>query len=200
MLKTSGHVKKYYKPCCIIFEDFKERNGVDATLAEFIKSIETHAVDVKEEDARLSFKGDMLEILAEIFFKATATSPIHGLRNYSPIPLEEDYGVDGQGENAAGAKCAVQVKYRHDPFNSVLYAELARTYTSAILQLKMPMVEDNCLWVFTTANGVTSSCDHVFGNKLRIINRNIIHQEISNNISFWEFALNEIAETLGVPA
>lgn len=198
MLSTSGHVKKYYKPCCIIFEDFKDRNGVNATLAEFIGSIETHSKDVTDEDARLSFKGDMLEILAEIFFKATATSPIHGLKNYSPIPLKEDYGVDGQGVNATGARCAVQVKYRHNPFDSVLYAELARTYASATIQLKIPMDEDNCLWVFTTANEVTSSCNHVFGKRLRVINRNIIHQEITNNVSFWDFAFNEIQETLGV--
>ena len=198
MLKTAGHVKKYYKACCIIFEDFKNRNGQNATLNEFMKHIKKMANEIQEEDERLVFKGDMLEILAEMFFKAFSNSPAIGLSDYEPVPLEKDYGVDGTGINAAGTKCAVQIKYRSNPEDSVLYAELARTFTSGMIQLNIPFNTDNCLYVFTTAFKVTAVCETVFGKRLRVISRDIISNEINNNVSFWEFAYNEIAETLGV--
>lgn len=196
MLKTAGHVKKYYKPCCILFEDFMQREGKNVTLKEYIKFIVKETKDIEDEDAKQVFKGDMLEILAEIFFKAFSNSPQVGLSDYTPVPLEEDYGVDGFGVNAAGNRCAVQVKYRSNPADSVLYSEMARTYTSATIQLKIPLVGEDCLYVFTTSDDVTLACHTVFGKMLRVINRNIISNEIDNNVNFWKFAYEEIKDTL----
>lgn len=196
MLKTAGHVKKYYKSCCILYEDFKNRQGNNATLKEFMKHIKKMSEEIQDDEERQVFKGDMLEILAEIFFKAFSNSPRIGLTNYEPIPLEEDYGVDGKGINAVGKKCAVQVKYRSNPEDSVTYAEMARTYTSAIVQLNIPLEGDDCLYIFTTAFGVSVACKTVFGKKLRIINRDIIANEINNNVNFWDLAYKEIEETL----
>jgi len=196
MLKTAGHVKKYYKQCCVVFEDFMQRAGQNTTLKEYMKFIEAEAKNATDEETKLTFKGDMLEILAEIFFKAFSNSPLVGLSGYYPVPLEEDYGVDGFGMNAAGKQCAVQVKYRANPKDSVLYAEMARTYTSAVIQLKIPLEGDDCLYVFTTASDVTPACRTVFGKKLRVINREIISQEIDNNVNFWSTAYEEIKETL----
>lgn len=196
MLKTAGHVKKYYKSCCIIFEDFKSRNGNNSTLKEFMKHVKSMSTEILDDDKRQTFKGDMLEILAEIFFKAFSNSPQVGLSDYKPVPLEEDYGVDGFGKNAAGKVCAVQVKYRSNPEDLVKYSEMARTYTSAVIQLDIPLEGDDCLYVFTTAFGVTVSCKTVFGKKLRVISKDIISNEINNNVNFWEFAYKEIEETL----
>jgi len=195
MLKTSGHVKTHYKECCIIFEDFKNRNGADATLDAFKAAIEQHA-STKVPEEQYKFKGDMLEIFAEIFFKAFQNDPRVGLTDYTPVPIEEDYGVDGFGINAAGKKCAVQIKYRANPLDSVTYAELARTYTSAILLQQIPLEGDNCLYVFTTAFDVTSPNGIVFKKMLRPITANFIAQEIDNNVNFWNAAFNEIKETL----
>lgn len=196
MLKTAGHVKKYYKPCCILFEDFKNRQGTNVTLKEFMKQIKIMGAEIENEDDRKTFKGDMLEIMAEIFFKAFSNSPQVGLTDYEPVPLEKDYGVDGFGINATGKKCAVQIKYRSNPEDSVLYSEMARTYTSAVIQLNIPLEGDDCLYVFTTAHGVTTACETVFGKKLRVINREIISNEINNNVNFWNQAYKEIEETL----
>jgi hypothetical protein len=196
MLKTAGHVAKHYKPCCNIFEDFLKRGTSNATLEEYMKAVEIYAKTIKDDDARLTFKGDMLEILAEIFFKAFANDPRVGLRNYAPIPLDEDYGVDGQGCNANGKKCAVQVKYRANPLDLVTYAEIARTYASGVVQLGLDLKGDNCIFVFTTANGVNFHCETVFKKMLRILNRPVIENEINNNASFWQLAFNEIRETL----
>lgn len=196
MLKTAGHVKKYYKPCCTLYEDFKNRQGTNATLKEFMKFIKKEALKITDDEESQVFKGDMLEILAEIFFKTFSNSPQVGLTNYEPVPLEKDYGVDGFGVNAAGKKCAVQIKYRSNPEDSVTYPELARTYTSAVIQLKIPLEGDDCLYVFTTAFGVTHPCETVFGKKLRVISKDIISNEINNNVSFWDVAYKEIEETL----
>ena len=81
MFKTAGHVAKHYKPCCIIFEDFKNRGGSNATIEEYVKAVEHHAAGIKDLDARMAFKGDMLEILAEMFFKAFANDPRVGLKD-----------------------------------------------------------------------------------------------------------------------
>lgn len=196
MLKTAGHVKKYYKPCCLLYEEFKNRQGNNVTLKEFMKFVEKEAIGIEDDDQRMTFKGDMLEILSEIFFKAFSNSPQVGLTNYEPIPLEKDYGVDGFGINAAGKKCAVQIKYRSNPEDSVLYSEMARTFTSAIIQLNIPLEGDDCLYVFTTAFDVTVACQTVFGKKLRVISKSIISNEINNNVSFWDMAYKEIEETL----
>lgn len=208
MLKTAGHVKKYYIPCCYLFEGFKNRHG-NATFDEFLKEVEQISkkgiddnLNGKEihfrvpEDERFTFKGDMLEILAEIFFKAFANSPEVGITQYTPIPLPEDYGVDGKGMNAAGTSCAVQVKYRDNPMEKILYAEIAKTYTSGKIQLGLPLDTDNCIYVFTSAWEITGACQTVFGKMLRVINREIISREIDNNISFWNTAFEEIRDTL----
>lgn len=196
MLKTAGHVKKYYKECCLLYEDFKQKEGKGSTLKEFMKTITNQSKEISDEEAKLVFKGDMLEILADIFFKAFANSPQVGLTEYNPVPLEEDYGVDGFGVNAAGKQCAVQIKYRANPKDSVLYAEMARTYTSAVIQLKIPLEGEDCLYVFTTADDVTPACRTVFGKMLRVINKEIISNEINNNVNFWNFAYEEIKNTL----
>lgn len=196
MLRTSGHVKAYYEQCCNIFEDFKRRNGIDATFQGFLGSVEALSKSFPDESSSFKFKGDMLEVLAEMFFKAFFCSPIVGLTDYTPIPIVEDYGVDGTGINASGKPCVVQIKYRHDPTNLVLYEEMAKTYTSGRIQLKLPLEGDNCVYVFTSAYGVTIACQTVFGKMLRVLSHDIISNEINNNVTFWNFAYSEIEATL----
>lgn len=192
MLKTAGHVKKHYKAACSIFEAFKD----GATLEGYVKEVEKFAAEIQDEDPRMSFKGDMLEILAEIFFKTFENNPAIGLRDYTPIPLDEDYGVDGRGVNANGVGCAVQIKYRSNPFNLVTYAEIARTYTSANVQLGLELKGSDRIYVFTTALDANIQCHTVFKNMVRVIGKEAISREINNNQNFWLFAFNEIKETL----
>jgi hypothetical protein len=196
MLKTSGHVKAYYTQCATIYEDLKQRKGVDATFTAFIGQVEALSQSFPDTDAAYKFKGDMLEVLAEIFFKAFSCSPVIGLSDYTPIPLVEDYGVDGKGTNAAGKECVVQMKFRANPTDLVRYEEMAKTYTSGKIQLKIPLEGDNCVYVFTTAQGVTIACQTVFGKMLRVISRDIIANEIDNNVNFWNLAYSEIEDTL----
>lgn len=197
MLKTAGHVKKHYKPCCVIFEEFKNRNGVNATFDSFLSEVEKWAGKVSDPEDKDILRGDMLEIFAEVFFGAFANDPAVGLTGYTPVPLPEDYGMDGTGTNAAGTACAVQIKYRGDPTDSVTYAEIARTFTSAVLQRKLPLYEgqDN-IFIFTSAYDVTIACKTVLGNKIHVLSRSIIQGKVDNNVSFWNHAYGEIANTL----
>lgn len=199
MLKLRGHLTKYYKPVCILFEDMKNRlptNAASASLKSFVDYVENTAKTFPDPDSALTFKGDMLEILAELFFKAFENDPAIGLTQYEAVSIVDDYGVDGYGRNAAGKTCAVQVKYRHNPKDSVLYAEIARTYASGMLQLDLNLEGDDRIFVFTTANEVTPSCSKVFGRMLRVINGEQISRMIDGNVNFWECAYNEVKETL----
>jgi len=208
MLKTSGHVKKHYKACCTIFDTFNTcaqaykktlQDGLDVQglptfiFEDFLVEIEKWALKIQNPNDRDIFRGDMLEILAEMFFGAFANDPAVGLTGYTPVPLPKDYGVDGTGSNAAGTACAVQVKYRGDPTDYVTYAEIARTFTSAVLQLGVPLYNgsDN-IFIFTSAYDVTVACKTVMGNKIHVLSRGIIKSKIDNNVSFWEYAFMEI--------
>lgn len=105
--------------------------------------------------------------------------------------------MDGTGVNAAGTDCAVQVKYRGDPTDLVTYAEIARTFTSAVLQRNLPLYNgsDN-IFIFTSAFDVTVACKTVMGDKIHVLNRGIIQNKIDNNVNFWSYAFENIKETL----
>lgn len=179
-----------------LFSQFKNTG----TIREFITAVEDMAYDLfrDDEDSRLKFKGDCLEILAEIFFKAHAYDSAIGLTDYHPIPLDEDYGVDAMARNPNGHKVAVQVKYRKNPKDSVEFGDLAKTFTTGLLKHGLDLHEEKTVYLFTTASGITNAADKVMESKLVIINRGIIAEKIDNNITFWEFAYKEIFDTLNV--
>jgi hypothetical protein len=195
MLKTKGHIGKYHVPCRIIYEDFKKRNGVKATFKEFIKSIESFAGNYSEEVVQ-TYKGDMLEIFSEIFFKSCENDARFGLKNYEPVKLENDFGVDATGVNVNGHKCAIQVKFRSNPFDDILYSDIAKTYCSGRRQLGLDLDEDNSIFIFTSAHKATVACNTVMQSTIRLISREVISREVDNNKSFWEFAFSEIEKTL----
>lgn len=205
MLKTAGHVKKYYKQCCSIYDVLKNQTNPLYDVLEkqtntfefFLSEVNRFSNQISDSEEQNVFRGDMLEILAEIFFGAFASDPAVGLKDYVPVPLDKDYGVDGIGVNAAGTKCAVQVKYRKNPLDKITYSEVARTFTSGIMQLKLPLFEgqDN-IFIFTSAYDVTVACKTVFENKIHVLNRDVIKNKIDNNVNFWNYAYEQIKDTL----
>lgn len=147
------------------------------------------------------FKGDMLEVLSEIFFNCFGADEAIGIKEYSPIELNSDFGVDAIGKNVNNHNCVVQIKYRKNVNNLIEYSDISKTYTSALLQLNIPDVylHDHTIYLFTTASGVTGSFEKVMKNKVVIINRSIISTKIDNNKTFWEFASKEIGSSLEIP-
>lgn len=178
-----------------IFEIAYNFKDEKVTLKDLNKIIEQLSLD-KPEKNRNKFKGDVFEIFAWVFFKAFKNDPSVGLTKYAPIDIEEDFGVDGVGTNANGNEVTVQVKYRHNPKNLVLYTEIAKTYASGRLMLELDLKEKNSIYVFTNAIDVTPACKKVFGNIVKVLNADGIDHYIHNNKNFWEFFYREVYEYL----
>ena len=151
-----------------------------------------------DDDAKNKFKGDMLEVFSEIFFKQFESDESLGITEYQPIEINDDYGVDARGINVNGKQSAIQVKYRSNPEDRISYADIARTFTSAVLQLHMKDVIDNdrTVFLFTNAGGVTGAFDTVMQKKTVIITRGVITTKVDNNITFWKNAYDLIYRTL----
>ena len=149
-------------------------------------------------DAINKFKGDMLEVLSEIFFAVFVADEGVGLRDYVPVDLGSDFGVDATATNVNGHHCAVQVKYRSNPFDLISYADIARTFTSAFLQMGISDVgtHDHTVYLFTISNGVTGAFTKVMGRKCVVIPKGIISTKIDNNKAFWKQAFDLIYTTM----
>lgn len=156
-------------------------------LAEYINKEELY-----------KFKGDMLEVLSEIFFTVFQGDEGLGIREYTPVEISEDFGVDAVGVNVNGHRAVVQVKYRSNPDDLIPFADIARTFASAVCQLRiMDVVEhDHTVYLFTVSNGVTTAYQKVMGNKSVIVNRSIIGTHIDNNSNFWKTAWEMMQATL----
>lgn len=147
------------------------------------------------------FRGDMLEVFSEIFFTVFGADEGVGISSYEPMDIGSDYGVDATGINVNGHKVAVQVKYRGNPNDLIQYADIARTYTSATLQLGLGDVSnyDHTIYLFTISSGVTGAFDKVMGRKCVIVNRAIIQHKVDNNKEFWSRAYDMMWNTLREP-
>lgn len=174
------------------------------TVREFVNAVERQAAKalkagtLRPEDEN-TYKGDMLETLAEIFFRAFSYDPAVGLRDYVPVPIDQDFGVDGRGVNANGHATAVQVKYRSNATDEIFYADLARTYTSGMLQLRLDLDKPKTLFLLTTGKGAYYTATKVLGDRLVVIGRKLIGYYVDNNLGFWDYARAEIDCTLAVP-
>lgn len=194
MLKSvqiAGYPKEYYD----LFHEFADGRG---TFRKYLNKIEqlSRALKFTDEEDSYKFKGDMLEVLSEIFFNVFFADESLGITDYTPVPLDNDYGVDALGVNPNGHKVAIQVKYRNNPKDLVLYAEIARTYTAGILIHELDLQYPKTVYVFTSANDVTAACKTVLGDKLVIVSRDMISRRIDNNETFWKYAFSKIFEYL----
>lgn len=196
MISTQGYIRKYKPEVLFIFGELCGKNNVSPTLKNFIKLTEKTAQSGNFGKDILAFKGDMLEILSNIFFETYGCDEKIGLIDYKHVSISDDYGVDATGINANGDTCAVQVKYRKNITEEITYSDIAKTFTSGVLKHNLNPIKDNNVWLFTTAKGVTIACDNVMGKKLRQINYAIISQKIDNNFSFWKNIENIINDAL----
>lgn len=196
MLKTAhalGYPKEYHDFYC----SFNDRQD-GKTLRNFVSSVESlsEKIEFPDDDAKLKFKGDMLEILSEIFFCSFENDEAVGLRNYEPVLIGEDYGVDATGINPNNDKVAVQVKYRSNILDPILYEDVAKTFCSGLLNLQCDVTKPNSIYVFTTSNITSKAMDKVLGNRVRVLNFDVISRKIDNNHSFWLSAYDMIFKFL----
>ena len=185
-------IASHPKEIFLIAEEF---NNKKKTLKDLNKIIEKLSLDQPKDEVN-TFKGDMLEIVTCVFFNVFGCDPSVGLIDYKPICIENDYGVDGIGINANGTEVAVQVKYRKNSTTKISYSDIARTYTSGRLELKLNLEKKDSIYVFTNAEDVTSPCQKVFGNIIKVLNNKAIDHYIRNNKSFWSDFYNRIYDYL----
>jgi hypothetical protein len=176
-----------------LYDAWSQKNS-GQTINEWINDVETLANTMPDTDSALKLRGDMLEVLSEIFFNAFQNDEAVGIKEYAPVAIDEDYGVDATGINPNGIKVAVQCKYKN--FEPVTYTELAKTFTSGLLILKCDLMQANSIYVFTTAVAFSSAVDKNLGSKVVKIDRNVISRKIDNNRTFWQYAYDEIYSTL----
>lgn len=203
-LLTISHVAMYPDECVDIYHP---DTGV-RTMDDFVRRVDKHSLSFIDDQPEITegdenyqersnvFKGDMLEVFAEIFFGAHAYDPMVGIHSYHPVPLTEDYGVDATGINVVGLPVAIQCKFRSDPRTAITFADMAKTYTSGRIRHHLPLDGNDTVILFTTANNITKACKEVFGTQLRMINRNIIKLRVDNNTAFWQQAEQRLVATL----
>lgn len=168
------------------------------TFRQWYNRVETISKHMGDLNTRNKFKGDMLEVFAEIFFTIFQSDEGLGITQYNPIDINDDYGVDAVGVNVNGHNVAIQVKYRSNPQELITYADIAKTYTSALMQFNLNDVAkyNKTLYLFTNSNGVTGAFTKVMQQKVVIINKGVITTKIDNNKTFWLKAYDMIFNAL----
>jgi len=195
MLKIK-HVSSYPDAYLQLFQAPKD--GQEDTLREFMNAVERmvgpKGLKLRGQKDKYKFKGDALEILAELFFTRFNSDPAFGLTEYKPTNPNDDFGVDATGVNANGHLSVVQVKYRRNPANEIRYKDLAKTAIDGIYNFGVDGKQDYNVFLFTTADNVQWQAKKRLGNHLVIINRAIIKRTIDNNRNFWKLCFAEVQE------
>lgn len=187
-----------------IFKTMKETDKSLKTIDVWISLVETNASRVSAKkntteekvEAENNFKGDMLELLAEIFFKNSPFDDRFGLKDYTVADSGSDYGVDATGINVNGHKCAVQCKYRVNPNpigdDQIKYEDLTKTYRDGRRNHNCDLDNPHTIFLFTTANGYSWRIDDQFGDELVFIGRNQLSEILHRNVNFWDIAYEQI--------
>lgn len=199
-LLTEILVSTYVGDCVTIYHP---DTGV-RTMDEFVHRVDTLSIPYvhhkgeidQNNDPANKFKGDMLEILSEIFFGQFESDPAVGIRNYQPVPIAEDYGVDATGINVLNVPVVIQCKFRSNPSEAISYEDMAKTYTAGRIRHHIPLETDDTVILVTTCNSVSRACKEVFGSQLRLISKSILSQRVDGNLAFWESAEQRVALTL----
>jgi|688.fasta_scaffold500393_2 hypothetical protein len=187
-----------------IFSTLKNADKSLKTIDIWVSLVENHASRIsagkkseeEKSEAENNFKGDMLELLAEIFFKNSPFDDRFGLRDYTVADCDSDYGVDATGVNVNGHKCAVQCKYRANPNpkgdDQIKYEDLAKTYCDGRKNHACDLDKPNTIFLFTTANGYSFHIDKQFKKELVFLGRNQLSEILHKNINFWNLAYEQI--------
>ena len=207
MLEHMG-ISVYHKQVSDIFETLANSDKSSKTIESWISLVENHVPNIglkitnleNRLKARNDFRGDMLEIFAEIFFKNAPFDDRFGLSNYTVSEASSDYGVDATGYNVNGHKCAVQCKYRANPDpkgdDQIKYEDLTKTYFDGRENHNCDLDKPHTVFLFTTASTYSCVIDINFKDKLVFIGRKQLSGIIHENVNFWSLAKTQIQEFL----
>jgi len=202
MLEHSA-ISVYYKQVLDIFNTLDIAEQSIKTIDNWISLVENHANQIvskkDDKEKRMNdFRGDMLEILAEIFFKNSVFDDRFGLQKYTIADSTSDYGVDATGYNVNGHKCAVQCKYRANPNptgdDQIKYEDLTKTYFDGRENHECDLDKPHTVFLFTTASTYSFVIDVNFKDKLVFLGRRQLSEIIHQNNNFWAIANSQIKE------
>lgn len=163
--------------------------GKTATIASWVSKVRHVSLSMDypgiDIDARMAFRGDALEVLAEYLMKVMPTGHNAGLSDYLPVPLKEDFGVDAVGAKN-GVKVMVQCKFRSNRKDLVHYADLARTFTHGVLRFGMDPAARKNLWLVTTADDANHISKDILGKNLHVLGYGFLSKNLDGNQDFWE--------------
>ena len=193
-----SHKQEFYDLFAVNPKDYDK-----ITIDEFVKEVSKTADSIKffdnpdlDRDARNSFKGDALEIFAEIFFNVYFADPALGITNYTPIEKGEDYGVDGIGTNVNDQAAAIQVKYRENPMEMIEYPDVAKTVMAATWKHKIDTTKKASVYIFTTGKGVNFRAEEISEDRMVVINREVIADKVNHNLTFWKILSETVYKAL----
>lgn len=156
-------------------------------LAQIPSSIDKSSFD--EHNIYTKFVGDYFETFAEFFLKTFNNDSRFGVKDYEPVIIEEDYGVDGKGmcyNDVDGRnKCVVQVKYRVNTMDEIEYGALSNTFAQGVKEFDIDPHTDNNIILFTCCSGANYIAHKILKNNLFVVNHNAINKEL-NNLEFWQ--------------
>jgi hypothetical protein len=205
MLEHSS-ISVYHKQVKDIYETLDTAEQSMKTLDIWISLVENHAnqlgskksSQIDKEKTMNDFRGDMLEILAEIFFTNSVFDDRFGLHQYTIADCASDYGVDATGINVNGHKSAVQCKYRANPNptgdDQIKYEDLTKTYFDGRENHACDLDKPHTVFLCTTASTYSFIIDVNFKDKLVFLGRKQLSEIIHQNKNFWTIANQQIKQ------
>jgi predicted helicase len=139
------------------------------------------------------YRGEGFEAFVEAFVKLMGTHPNIGITDYSPVPGDQDYGVDGLGTGANGKPAAVQAKFRSNTSSKLTSEDHISNFVSnAVLEHDVPkeLPESDKFRNFlivTTAEGTHYEIENnMYVNKVRTLGYDELKRFVDHNLAFWQ--------------
>lgn len=162
---------------------------VDGSLSKYEKLISEYSNQphLETEEQRNKFKGDMWEIFAELYFSILGPMLYVAVKNYTPNN-GIDYGVDGSATHSSkGHVIVIQVKYRSNPADKIIYEDLAKTVAQGGSRHYDFNWADRPESLICFSNSGANYCAHdAFKDTLIDIDRSFLKRTVNGNSGFWE--------------
>lgn len=174
-----------------------------STLSELMNKIESlsedwskyHYQNIKNPDGtyrtlgRNKMKGDLFEIFAECFYKIIGHESSICVSNYTPVPANEDRGVDATALNNEGNQLTISVKFRTLRWHgkkTLTMTDLGQFTFRSQNYYNIPTKTKGRMIVFTTYDGISPFSDPQLSPLITVHGNSTIRYHVDNNKSFWE--------------
>lgn len=138
------------------------------------------------------YRGEGFEAFTEALIKLVGTYPAIGIRDYSPVDGDIDYGADGIGMGANGKQAAVQAKFRSNTDSYLTSDDHISNFPAHVwaeYDVPKELPEDDRfrnLLIVTTAKGLHYEIEEkMYGNKVRTLGYDELSRLVDHNLCFW---------------